>query len=308
MIQKGADYTPAAAAAWVKSMLPARAPDGHKGCYGNALLYCGSPAYTGAACLAAMGAMRGGAGITHLAAPESVLLPVRIRLPEVVCHPIKPLTEAPGTLAGADRLAGARGCILIGCGLGMGDGSTAAAFCEALDTLLAQQGVPVVLDADALNLMACATPDPDALCTRLAAAVRPLVITPHPAEFARLAGTKVATVQADRSNMALTFAEKSHATVLLKGQGTVVADPDGSLLVNSSGTPALAKGGTGDVLAGLVTGLIAGGMSPFAAAFAGAYLHGRGGERLAARDSVYGLSPSELPAAIAREMQHLLAE
>lgn len=290
------------AEARVLASLPLRPSESHKGSYGNALLYCGSTAYTGAAMLAAMGALRAGAGITHLAAPEVALLPVRIRLPEVVCHPIAGVNEQPAVLAAADQTVGARGCILIGCGIGRGNGSQAAAFREALSSLLVTRGVPIVLDADALNMIST---DPCATKALLASAARPLVLTPHPAEFARLTGLSVTEVQANRHDLAAAFAKEAGVTLLLKGRGTVVAAQDGSCTVNPSGSPALAKGGSGDVLAGVITGLIAGGMPPTEAAFAAAFLHGAAGEWLERQDSPYGLLPSDLPAAIAREMQRL---
>lgn len=345
------------AEARICAALPPRVAESHKGSYGNALLFCGSRAYTGAASLAAMGAARAGAGITHLAAPEEALLPVRIRLPEVVCHPIAGLTEEPASLSTADKTVGARGAILIGCGIGQGDGSATAAFCEALAALLAAPGVPVVLDADALNMLSgarCAistprhgdrpTPAPPSGGDRpapscasggysspaplsgapgaaqqalplmpcavqeiLSAARRPVVLTPHPAEFARLCGLSTEEVQADRVAHATAFARATGAILLLKGNKTVLALPDGSYTVNPSGSAALAKGGTGDVLAGVLVGLLAGGMAPAEAAFAAAYLHGAAGETLAAQVSPYGVLPSELPAAIAREIARLLS-
>lgn len=287
----------------VRAALPPRGAEGHKGSFGNALLYCGSPTYTGAALLAAMGALRAGAGITHLAAPEEVLLPVRIRLPEVVCHPIPCLTREPAPLAAADDLVGRRGALLVGCGLGRGDAAASAAFCRALGDLLAREGGPVVLDADALNMVAT-LPSPAAF---LAAARRPLALTPHPVEFARLTGLDVAAIQADRVGCAAAFAARAGVVLLLKGQGTVVAAPDGEVLVNPSGSSALSKGGSGDVLAGVLVSLLACGMAPKEAAFAAAYLHGAAGDRLALRDSLYGVTPSDLPAAIAAALSRIVA-
>lgn len=281
--------------------LPPRSNEGHKGSFGNALLYCGSPTYTGAALLAAMGALRAGAGITHLAAPEEVLLPVRIRLPEVICHPIPCLAQEPDALAAADDWVGRRGAILVGCGISRGDEVKSAAFCHALGELLAREGCPVVLDADALNMLST-SPNRTAL---LAGARRPLVLTPHPVEFARLTGLAVEDIQADRLGCAATFVKETEAVLLLKGHGTVVAAPDGSLTVNPTGSSALAKGGSGDVLAGVLVSLLACGMAPKEAAFAAAYLHGMAGDRLALRTSSYGVTPSDLPAAIAAELAHL---
>lgn len=286
----------------IRCFLPPREQESHKGTHGNALLCCGSPRYTGAAMLSAMGALRAGAGITHLLSAEAALLPVRIRLPEVVCHPVPGVTESPRVLATADRIASPRGAILIGCGIGLGNGSETAAFCEALAALLAVAGAPVVLDADALNMLSA---DPRGAAHVLAAARRPVVLTPHPTEFSRLTGLPVSDIQADRTGKASAFAKAAGVTLLLKGHGTVIATADGHCTVNPSGTPALAKGGSGDVLAGVLVSLLACGMPAPEAAFAAAYLHGAAGERLATRDSLYGLLPSELPGAIAGELCRL---
>ena len=135
-----------------------------------------------------------------------------------------------------------------------------------------------------------------------------MILTPHPTEFARLAGEKPASDPAARLAAARAFAKESGATVLLKGSGTVVADPTGRASVNPSGSSALAKGGTGDVLAGMLGALLAQGMPPFAAACAAAYLHGAAGDTLAATLSDYGVLPSELPFATARELARILGQ
>lgn len=298
--------TRAEAEAHLRASLPARAADSHKGSFGRAHLFAGSGTYAGAALLCAEGALRMGVGLTYLYTTASAAAAARARLPELI------VTEtSPVAAGGADvrrPLLTAEGVILIGPGIGQtdadGNPTDPACFCELLSALLSRAGAPVVLDADALNLLSRGTPDTAAL---LRASAREVLITPHPTEFARLAGTKPTTA-ADRVACASEFAARSGATVILKGAGTVIASQDGRAAVNPSGSCALAKGGTGDVLAGMLAALLAQGMLPFDAACAATYLHGAAGDTLAATLSDYGVLPSELPAAAARELSRVLRE
>ena len=295
------------AEAHLRGSLPARPVASHKGSFGRAHLFAGSPTYTGAALLSAEGALRMGVGLTYLYTTKSAADAARARLPELI------ITEtSPAAAGGADilRLAlGCEGAILLGPGLGQSDADgnpvDPTRFCELLSALLSHAGGPVVLDADALNLLSRGTPDAAAL---LRASVREVVITPHPTEFARLFGRKPAPSTDDRIVCATIFAANSGATVLLKGRGTVIASPDGRATVNPSGGSALAKGGSGDVLAGMLTALIAEGMPAYDAACAAAYLHGAAGDTLATTLSDYGVLPSELPIAAARELARILGE
>lgn len=274
--------------------LPPRLAEGHKGTYGRARLFCGSALYTGAALLAAEGAMRMGAGLTYLYAPQAAVDAARVRLPELICRvcpsPAEDAAAAFSLLPPSEE----KGALLIGCGIGQGD---AAAFSAACTPLFSSSGVPTVLDADALNMLAASA---DRGLSLLRGAKRPLLLTPHPLEFARLTGLSVAEVQADRAGHAAAYAQESGAYLLLKGAGSVIAAPDGRTSVNPSGCSALSKGGSGDVLAGMLVGLLAQGMPPYEALSAAAYLHGAAGERLAAVYSEYGVLPSELAGEAAR--------
>ena len=292
--------TRAEADAYIRAALPPRARDSHKGSFGRALLACGSPLYAGAALLAAEGALRLGAGLTFLAAPREVAFAARTRLPEVITRELPPITEKPNAYLPYFVEAGAQGSILVGCGIGGTEDPLP--FAEMLRSLLSGTGAPVVLDADALNLLSRVN-----AADILRGAARPVILTPHPLEFSRLTGREVAEIQTDRAGAACRFAAETGATVLLKGADSVIADANG-YAVCPSGSPALAKGGTGDVLAGMLTALLAGGLSPFAAAFSAAYLHGCAGELLAKTYSEYGVLPSELPSTAARVLRGIFTK
>ncbi len=268
----------------VRRMLGHRPQNSHKGSFGTALLYCGSELYRGAAVLAVGGALRMGAGLCAIASETSVAQQVLAAYPEAVCK---------------DQNASSEGAsaILCGCGLGVTEKTSAL-----VRDLLTQSGVPLVLDADALNALA-AMPDRNAL---LKNATRKVVLTPHPLEFARLTGLSVGQVQADRLSLARKYAEQNGVTLVLKGAGTVVAVGDGRVFINRSGSSALAKGGSGDVLAGAITGLLAQGINAPDAAVIAVYLHGKAGDALAAEHSEYGVLPHELPRQMARELRAIL--
>lgn len=281
---------------FIRTALPPRPTAGHKGVFGRALLLCGSTTYTGAALLAAEGAFRMGAGLVYLYAPQNVLSPARVRLPEVICREFAEPTAALASLA---KEAG-KGALLVGPGIGHAD---ATEFCAALGALLAGAGMPAVLDADALNMLAAL---PDRGASVLCGSKREVVLTPHPLEFSRLTGETVEKIQENREEIAAAYAKENGVTLILKGAGSIIASPDGQTAVNPSGSTALSKGGSGDVLAGMLTGLLAQGMNPYAAARTAAYLHGAAGERLAEEFSEYGVLPSDLPRAAAKELARIL--
>ncbi|WP_067930082.1 bifunctional ADP-dependent NAD(P)H-hydrate dehydratase/NAD(P)H-hydrate epimerase [Alicyclobacillus kakegawensis] len=242
-------------AAWVtetaiRDWLPARAPLSHKGTYGRVGVAIGR--MQGAAVLAGLGAARGGAGLVALAGLD---LPTLAVPPEFVVR------------AGAPDLAAAvSDCQALVLGPGLGD--ALAPWRPVLD----QFEGPVVVDADGLRLLGSRPPAEGA-------PVEPRwVLTPHPKECARLLGWTTADVQARRLAAATTLARQTGAVVLLKGYHSIIAHPDGRIAVNPTGDASLATAGTGDVLAGLIGGLLAQGLPPFAAAAAGAWIHGRAGE------------------------------
>lgn len=271
---------------WVRRLLPKRPADSHKGTYGRAHLFCGSERYPGAALLSAEAAFRVGCGMTYLTAPAPLRDMVLSRLPEVIFCPDTVGNDAPQNITAR----------LCGCGCGNTVGTKARVL-----SLLALSDAPLVLDADALNALAADGKGAE----HLRSAAAPLILTPHPAEFSRLFGVSVEQVQADRPRAALNAAANSGAVVLLKGHETLIASPSGELLCNPTGSSALAKAGSGDVLAGVICGLLAEGVPPFEAAAMGAWLHGRAGDLLAHDLSEYGVLPSELPRAVARVLADL---
>jgi len=255
------------------ALLPPRPTDGHKYRFGTVLVVAGSRAYGGAAALAGLGALRSGAGLVAVAAPAPLETALRATLPEalVTALPATPAgTIAPLGREEAERLLARRHAVAVGPGLG-DDPSTDAWAVE----FLAGLALPAVVDADALSA-----------CARLGREPRfggrEVVITPHAGELARLAGVRPADVERRRLELAPELARRWNAVLLLKGSPSVVATPDGALAINGSGHDALAHGGTGDVLTGLVGGLLAQGCPARDAAVLGAWLHGRAGEIAAA--------------------------
>lgn len=285
----------------LRSVLPKRTASAHKGTFGTLTLVCGCDRYRGAAALAAEGALRVGTGIVRLASTERVCAAVAARLPACTFVPVP---EGPdGKIASLQGVSpGKTSAWLCGCGLG-NTPATAALVAQLLG--LAQQ--PVVLDGDALGCLAGALESgPDSQAEqKLQAALQncgaPVVLTPHLGEMARLCGQTTAEIEADQAGVAAAYAQSNHCTVVLKSHTTVVAAPDGTVLVNNTaGNAGLARGGSGDVLAGLIAGLLAQGLAPADAAAAGVFLHASAADLLAQQWGMAGLSIADLPAAVAR--------
>ena len=279
-----------------KAWLPPRGKNTHKGNYGHALAFVGSRRYRGAALLAAEAGFRMGAGLLTVASEEEVLSSLLRRLPEAILCPLSYEEGEPLALAVKAAEAG-KTAVLAGSGLGR-----SPALRAAILALIAEEGCPLVLDADALNLLA----EEDAEKV-LSHAGRQVILTPHPMEFARLAKIPVSRVQARRLPLAEEFARNTGAVLVLKGAGTVVTDGK-KTYVNETGSPALAKGGSGDVLAGAILGLLAGGMAPLTAAALAVYLHGRAGDALEEEYSDRGVLPSGLGRQMAREISRIQKE
>ncbi|MDF1614477.1 NAD(P)H-hydrate dehydratase [Desulfurivibrio dismutans] len=279
-------------------LLPRRQASAHKGSFGHLLLLAGSRGMTGAALLAARGALRSGAGLVSACVPENLLVIFATALPELMTIS---LPNSP-TAAGADDLeavqAALTGKSALVMGPGLGTAPATAALVRQLYRTPAQPSVPQVLDADALNIMAA---DPELL----SAPPGTRILTPHPGEMASLLGVTTAEVQQDRWQAAAELAGRHRVWVVLKGAGTVIAGPEGQLAVNSTGNPGMAAGGMGDVLAGLIGSLLAQGLPPWQAACLGVYVHGLAGDLLAAASGLnFGFTASELadklPAAFGR--------
>ena len=264
-------------ASQVFDMLPVRAPDSHKGDYGRILNVSGSLRYRGAAILSTVGALRSGAGLVTLASPEPVCMAVSVCTPEAMLLPLTGKESVSGLCEEAVR----SDAILIGCGLGQTE------FAAGLvERILRIATCPVVLDADGLNL----------ICGNihiLSEAKAPLILTPHPGEMARLTGKSVEEVQADRIGVAVTFAREHNLCVVLKGHRTLIASP-GGLLINETGGPGLAKGGSGDLLAGIIASFLAQGLHPQNAAAAAVFLHGMASDKTALRISQTAMQPHDI--------------
>lgn len=283
-------------AALVKPSLPARRPDAHKGANGRVLLVAGAPGYTGAAALAAAGALRAGAGLVTLAVAAGLYPIMAAKLTEVITRPLP--EEKSGILGRAAvpavlEMAARQDVLAIGPGLG-GEDDTGAAVRD----IVAAAPCPLVIDADGLNALA-------GHAALLAQAKAVPVLTPHPGEMARLLNLTPARVNADRLGVARQAAAAWGAIVVLKGAGTVVAYPDGEAFINTSGGPALATAGTGDVLTGLIAALIAQGLSSHAAAVTGVYVHGLAGDIAARPTGGVGMSAGDVARAVPLAIKEL---
>ena len=282
-------------AASARALLPPRPLNSHKGTFGHLLLVAGSRNFVGAAYLAAQGAHRVGAGLVTLAAPESVYRIVASKLTETIHLPLPEDAEGRIDAAAADVIReriSAYSALAIGCGLGWSDGTTA--FMERLLLSLSRHSresgnpvSPMVIDADGLNNLSQCPDWPAAL-------QMPTVLTPHPGEMATLTGQPTGQVQANRLGAATQWAAKWRQTVLLKGAHSIVASPDGRRCVLPFANPALAAGGTGDVLTGIIAGLLAQGVAPYDAARLGGFLHGTAAEQARHRRGDAGVVASDL--------------
>lgn len=252
----------------LKPLFPRRNRTGHKGLFGHVLCMGGSKGFSGAVTLTSRSALRSGAGLVSAFVPEAVHAVVAGAIPDVMVHSVMPEGRWTSIVAGP----------------GMGRSATTR---EQVLQLLEQDSVPVVLDADAVTVL---TDHIEAIST----AACPVIMTPHPGEFAALFDLKVDDVEEDRFGMAKMAADKLNAVIVLKGAGTVVAAPGVPLAVNLTGNPGMAVAGSGDVLAGLIAGLVGQGLSPFGAACAGVWLHGRAGDLAAGEKCQAGILASDL--------------
>ena len=280
----------------VRRLIPKRPAGAHKGDFGHVLIVAGSRGKTGAACLAGIGALRSGAGLVTVATPGSCVPTVAVGAPEYMTLPLA--ETAAGTVSGEalEAVLDAR-CDVIAVGPGLGTGAGTARLVHGL---LERARVPLVLDADALNVCADA---PSRLDRR---AGPDIVLTPHPGEMARLCGRSAADVQADRLGTARRFASERRVHVVLKGARTLVAGPDGAVYVNRTGNPGMATGGTGDVLAGMVAAWLGQLGDAAAACNASVYLHGLAGDLAAGSSGEVAMTASDLAAALGRAVKETI--
>lgn len=264
---------------FVRRALPARPADGHKGTFGKVCLLGGSVGYTGAPVLCAGAAVRSGCGLVYLGVPECVW---QIAAAKCLCAMPFPLPEKDGALAlsgEADFRRRAEGCDAVAIGCGMGRSADSDALTRRLLTL----PQPLVLDADGINALSGHI---DTLSCRRGLTT---VLTPHDGELARIGGDMTAPRESSAA-----FAARHGVCLVRKGHRTVIAAPDGRLAVNTTGSDGMAKGGSGDVLTGLLTGLLAQGVEPFAACCCAVWLHGRAGDLAAEEKGHRGMTPADM--------------
>lgn len=253
-----------------------RAPDGHKGTYGHVLLAAGSLPMSGAGLLSAKAALRAGCGLATWALPAALLPHVIGTVPELMLAAAADGDSGEWNAASADavlRLAESRDVLATGPGLGRFKGDT-----DWLRRLWQHRDRPLVIDADALNMLADAGPTGPRDWGKRSAAT---ILTPHPGEMGRLLGMSTPEVQRDRIGHAARYAREQGVTLVLKGARTVIATPSGEAYINTTGHAGMATGGAGDVLTGIIAGLLAQGLSAEQAAAFGVFLHGQAAERAA---------------------------
>ncbi|MEO6458545.1 MAG: NAD(P)H-hydrate dehydratase [Chloroflexia bacterium] len=313
---------------WARSILPTRPDDANKGVFGKVMVVAGSVNYIGAAALAVQGAMRSGAGLVTLGCPGDLLSVLAVKLTECTFLPL-PSDLGSLSMQAADKLRPALegyAALLVGCGIGQEketaafirrllakeentaaakSGSRSIGFANRVQTPSENEGEsekgslpPMVLDADALNLLAELEDWPSYVPAGS-------VLTPHPGEMSRLLGNTADDVQADRAKTVSNAATQWKQVVVLKGASTVIASPDGEVFISPFSNPALATAGTGDVLAGAIAGLIGQGKSPLEAACLGVYLHGLAGELLSEEYGPSGGLAGDLPVLLARAQKRL---
>lgn len=284
--------------AWAKAHLPARPADANKGTFGKVMVLAGSQRYVGAAALAAAGAYRAGAGLVTLAVPRSIQPMLAPRIAEATYLPLdeEEGAIAPGAASVVRMELEGYAALLAGCGLSM----AAAAAVRALVPQLKGAALRgVVLDADGLNALVGMEGWHEALPPNT-------ILTPHPGEMARLTGLSVAEIQAARLDTARAWARRWGVVVALKGANTAIAAPDGRAWLSPFANPALASAGTGDVLAGVIAGLLAQGMEAAEAAACGVFVHGMAGDAVREEQGPAGLLASDLLPQIPRAIKTLV--
>jgi ADP-dependent NAD(P)H-hydrate dehydratase / NAD(P)H-hydrate epimerase len=267
----------------MRELIAPRTPDSHKGDYGRVLIVAGSRGKTGAAHLAAVGALRSGAGLVTVATPATCQAVISAMGPEYMTEALDETDEGIDPDAVDRVLDMARDVLAIGPGLGRLSGTR-----EFIRQLVDRATMPLVIDADGLNAFA---DDPDRLAGREG---RDVIITPHPGEMARLVGMSADEVQSSRLEIARNFAVAHHVFVVLKGHRTLIATPDKKVFINPTGNPGMATGGTGDVLTGMIAAWLAQLLDAEAACKLAVYLHGMAGDLAEADEGEVAMTSSDV--------------
>ena len=269
--------------------MPYREQNSNKGTFGKVLNFCGSKNYIGAAYLSAISSLKAGAGYSALAADKNIIRSVSALLPEAV---YMTRNEGLKKLNNFD-------VILIGCGLGT-DFKAKSLFKKVISNI---QNKPIVIDADGLNIFSCLK---DKEILRFAQNNNNAVLTPHPAEAGRLLGINTEEVLNNPENSAKELSKKFNCVIVLKLHRTIICDKYLTIHINEHGNSALAKAGTGDVLAGIISGLLAQKMPPFEAAKLGVYLHSRAGEIASGELTEYSVLASDIPKYLPKAISQLI--
>ena len=282
----------------VLQVLPPRPVNSHKGSFGRLLNISGSSRYRGAAVLSCLGVLRAGAGLCVLASVPDACNAAAAGLPEAVFCTLpaceKGFIDSQKAIPLLQEEIPRASAVLLGCGLGDSQ-HTVDLLKFVLENAVCKAGrkgaaIHVVIDADGLNALAKNLH----LLKILKNTPANIILTPHPGEMARLCGVSTSDIAHDREGFAMRFAQEYRVTLALKGHRTIVADADGSLLLNPTGGPGLAKGGSGDVLAGIIAAFAAQGISPVDACACAVYLHGLAADKTAARLGQYAMLASEI--------------
>jgi NAD(P)H-hydrate epimerase len=268
----------------MRESIEPRAADSHKGDFGRVTVIAGSLGKTGAAHLAAMACLRSGAGLVTVATPASCLPIVAAMAPEYMTEPLAEAGDGSVTAAAIERVLEMRHDV-VACGPGLGRGPGVEEFVRAL---VERSDTPLVLDADGITVFAR---DPTRLMGR---EERDVIITPHPGEMARLIGSSVDEVQANRIDVAGEFATTHHVYVVLKGHRTIIATPEGRVFINPTGNPGLATGGTGDVLTGMIAAWLAQLLDAEAACRLAVFLHGAAGDIAESNEGQVSMTASDV--------------
>lgn len=269
----------------VRLCFSSRKQNTHKGDYGSLMAICGSYGMAGAAVLSAKAAVQSGVGLVRMVLPQSIYPIAAGQLLDAVYYPMKDSDDGTISIDDCDRiieLASWQKACLVGCGLGRSKDVK-----ELVGRLVLECPVPLVLDADAINVLA-----EDVFL--LKEAKSPVIITPHAGEMGRLVRSEPENVQKKRLAIATEFAAEFGVHIVLKGANTIIAAPDGTARINLNGNPGMAKGGSGDVLAGIIGSLLAQGMSPVDACECGVYIHGAAGDSAATHYSHHAMTPMDI--------------
>ena len=280
----------------LRPLVEPRAADSHKGDFGRVTIVAGSRGKTGAAYLAAIGALRSGTGLVTVATPAGCLPVIASMGPEFMTEPLSDSKAGCVAAAAADAVLALRHDV-IACGPGLGRDASVGEFVRAI---VERASVPLVLDADALTVLA------DDPATLVGSEERDVIITPHPGEMARLIGAPVEEVQANRIEVASNFAATRHVYVVLKGHRTIIATPEGRVFINPTGNAGMATGGTGDLLTGMIAAWLAQLLDAEAACRLAVFLHGAAGDLAESSEGEIAMTAMDVAAVLSKALAGLI--